>query len=294
MARQVRRVYQVRRGETSEPIDVDVAYASPDYFQIMGMLVVEGRLFTAREAAGADAAVLVNEALSDRYFAGAAAGKTLIDARGHVLPIAGVVRTRTYRAFAGPVVPMVFYPIELSTGRAYAAVVRARSYASGTRARIEAALNRAGTPSHLEVLSFDDYLARALAADRLIARLAAACGVASLALAVIGVYGIVGDLVRRRAREIGLRIALGASPWRVLQTLLGSGVAPAAAGIAAGIFAAAVLLRVARSFVYEVPELGLGLALATSATLITVVAAAVLPHARRALRVNPVTVLRQP
>src|SRR5207302_2621179 len=135
-------------------------------------------------------------------------------ADGRAVEIVGVVRTRAYRAFEGPPPPMVFFPMARSGTRAYAAVVRSRD--PRAEAKIRGALARAGTPKSAELQAFEAYLARALAPDRLIARLAGACGLASLALAIVGVYGIIADLVRRRTREIGLRIALGASPWQVL------------------------------------------------------------------------------
>src|SRR5205085_5873053 len=185
--------------------------------------------------------------LEQRYFAGLAVGRSLTAADGHTVEIVGVVRTRGYRAFEGPPSPMVFYPMTRNGTRAYAAVVRSRDWRAETKVR--AALERAGTPKQLDVLAFEAYLARALAPDRLVARLAAACGLASLSLAIIGVYGVIADLVRRRTREIGLRIALGAGPWQVLHAVLGFGLVPALAGVALGVFGAEAAVRFARSFV---------------------------------------------
>jgi ABC-type antimicrobial peptide transport system permease subunit len=122
--------------------------------------------------------------------------------------------------------------------------------------------------------------------------LAGACGSPPLALAIIGVYGVIADLVRRRTREIGLRIALGAPPSQVLHAVLGFGLAPALAGVAAGVFGADAAIRLARSFVYELPVLDATLVLFTTGGLAVIVAAAVIPHALRAVRINPVVVLR--
>jgi len=185
---------------------------------------------------------------------------------------------------------MVYYPIARTLGRAYAAIVRSKAYTNADAA-VLAALGRAG-PAHTDVLSFDAYLARALAPDRLIARLAGACGLAALALAVIGVYGVLGDMVRRRTREIGLRLALGASPWQVLHGVFGLGLAPALAGIVAGVLGAEAAIRFARTFVYELPVLDAGLVAATATALVAIVAAAVVPPALRALRISPAIVLR--
>lgn len=291
LARPVSRTFQIARGRTTEPVEIDVNFASRDYFRAMYIPAIEGRTFTTQEDRDDRDVAVVNEALAQRYFVDRAVGHVLTDAEGHRTEIVGVVRTRSYRALAGPPQPMVYYPMAKSSGRAYAAIVRSRDYERADD-RIRAALLRAGPSRNLDVLPFDAYLARALAPDRLIARLAGACGLASLVLAIIGVYGVIADMVRRRTREIGLRIALGAAPWQVLHAVLGFGLPPAFTGVAAGVLGAEAAIRFARTFVYELPALDAGLVAATTAALVAIVAAAVVPHALRAVRVNPVIVLR--
>ena len=291
LGRAVQRTYLISRGPAVEPVDIEINFATREYFRVMYMPVIEGRSFTPADGIGEhDDVVIVNEALEQRYFAGMAVGRSLTTADGRSVEIVGVVRTRAYRAFEGASAPMVFLPMTRTSARAYTAVVRSRDPRAEEKMR--AALTRAGTPRNLEVLAFDAYLSRALAPDRLIARLAGACGLASLALAVIGVYGVLGDMVRRRTREIGLRLALGASPRQVLQGVLGAGLVPAAAGIVAGVGGAETAIRFARSFVYELPVLDAGLTAGVIAVLLAVVAAAVAPPALRAIRVNPAIVLR--
>ena len=291
LGRTAQRSYLISRGPAVEPVDIDINFATREYFRVMYMLVIEGRTFTPADGTGEhDDVAIVNEALEQRYFAGMAVGQSLTSADGRSIEIVGVVRTRAYRAFEGASAPMVFLPMTRTSARAYTAVVRSRDPRAGTKTR--AALERAGPPKSVEVLAFDAYLSRALAPDRLIARLAGACGLASLALAVIGVYGVLGDMVRRRTREIGLRLALGASPRQVLQGVLGAGLVPAGAGIVAGVCGAEVAIRLARSFVYELPVLDAGLVAGIIALLVAIVAAAVAPPALRAIRVNPAIVLR--
>ena len=291
LGRAVQRTYVISRGPAVEPVDIDINYATRDYFRVMYMPVIEGRAFTPADGTGEhDDVAIINDALAQRYFAGTAVGRSLTTADGRSVEIVGVVRTRAYRAFEGAPAPMVFLPMTRTRARAFTAVVRSRD--PRAVAKMRAALARAGTPRHLEVLAFDAYLSRALAPDRLIARLAGACGLASLALALVGVYGVLGDMVRRRTRDIGLRLALGASPRQVLQGVLGAGLVPACAGIVAGVGGAEAAIRLARSFVYELPVLDAGLAAGIVALLLAVVAAAVAPPAVRAIRVNPAIVLR--
>jgi putative ABC transport system permease protein len=288
LGRAPRKTFRVGRGRAIEPAEIDVNYATPAYFRAMYLPVIDGRMFTDRDTE----AVVVNEALALRYFAGSAVHRTLIDAAGEGAEIVGVVRTRPYRAFEGMPSPMVYYPMSRSKARAYAAVVRSRGYERADDA-VRATLERVGPVRTLDVSPFDVYLARELAADRLVAHLAGACALASVALAIIGVYGMIADLVRQRRREIGLRIALGASPWQLLRSVLGFGLVPALIGIAAGVLGAEAVIRLARSFVYELPVLDAGLIAATTAALLVVVGVAVIPHALRSLRISPVVVLRQ-
>jgi predicted permease len=291
IGRPARRTYLISRGPAVEPVDIDINFATREYFRVMYMPVIEGRTFTPTDGTGEhDDVAIVNEALEQRYFAGMAVGRSLTAADGRTVAIVGVVQTRAYRAFEGPLQPMVFLPMTRTSARAYAAVVRSRDVHAETKMR--AALERAGPPFKLGVLSFDAYLARALAPDRLIARLAGACGLAALALALIGVYGVVGDMIRRRTREIGLRIALGATRWHVLHGVLAPGLVPALTGIVAGVLGAEASIRFARTFVYELPVLDAWLVAATVATLVAIVIGAVLPPALRALRISPAIVLR--
>lgn len=294
LARSVRQIFRIERGAVREPVEIDVNYASPRYFTAVHEPIVEGRVFSAEdEAEGADA-VIVNEALAQRYFPGRAIGRTLSDGIGHTVRIVGVAETRSYRALEGPPRPMVFYPMTRYGARAFSAIVRLRSYvdARTATAALRSELEQSGTTRSLEVESFNDHLLRELAPDRLTSMLIAACGVLALALAVVGVYGVMADLVRRRTREIGLRLALGAGPLHIARAVTGACAAPAMTGIVAGIGAAVLLARVARVFVFEVPPPDVGTLALTTAGLSLVVLVAVAPSTVRALRVNPLSALR--
>jgi putative ABC transport system permease protein len=294
LTRPARREFRIDRGSTTEWVDFEVNFATREYFWVMSIPLIDGRLFTAEdELSGAEAAI-VNDALVQRYFTGAAVGHTLTDADGHTVEIVGVVRTQTYRAFEGSPQPMVYYPMSKSTARGFFAVVRAASGTVGLEQDVLKTLKSAGKVRKLEVSIFDAYLSRGLAADRLIATLVAACGAIALALAAIGVYGVMADLIHRRTREIGLRIALGASPWRIIRGFTGLTVMPAAGGVTAGLIGAGLLIRIARSLVYGVPSIDGYLVATVVAGLWVVVAAALLPPVRRALRVSPLLACRDP
>jgi len=293
LTRSARREFRIERGATSEWAEFDVNFATREYFQEIGMPLIDGRLFTAdEEVSGADVAI-VNDALVQRYFPGAAVHHDLTDALGHTVEIVGVVHTQSYRAFEGSPQPMIYNPMSRSTALGFVAAIRAHSGAIGVEQEVLDALHLAGNVRQLDVSTFDEHISRGLAVDRLIATLVATCGVIALCLAVIGVYGVMADTVRRRTREIGLRMALGAGPWHIIRTFAGVTLTPAFAGVTTGLLGAGLIVRIARSLVYGVPTIDAWLAAMVIAGLSMVVIAALVGPARRALRVSPLLALRQ-
>jgi len=238
--------------------------------------------------------VVINEALAQRYYAGRALGRILTDTEGRSAEIVGVVQTRSYRAFETAPRPMVYFAISRATSRGFYAVLRSHS---GTESQMDAdvarTLGELGGTTKLEVLPFEAFVAQALAADRLIGTLIGACGAIALGLAVIGVYGVMIDTVRRRRREFGLRAALGASPADLLRALVGSSLAPAIAGVVAGIGGAWLLSRVVQSVVFGLPAIDAFLVAAIVCVMTLVVIAAIAGPARRAIRVSPLVALRE-
>jgi ABC-type antimicrobial peptide transport system permease subunit len=142
------------------------------------------------------------------------------------------------------------------------------------------------------VMTMDEARARSMAGDRLVAILLGTFAALALTLAAVGVFGVLSYLVERRSRELGIRIALGAQRGQVVRVVAGDMVPMLAGGIGLGLLAAAGLTRVVRSLLYEVqpgdPLTFGGVALVLG--LVGVVAALV--PVRRAMRVDPVTVLR--
>jgi putative ABC transport system permease protein len=114
----------------------------------------------------------------------------------------------------------------------------------------------------------------------------------SLALAVIGIYGVIADAVVQRTREIGVRVALGATPRDVLASMMGIGVVPALLGIALGLAGAAGLVRLLGGLLYGVSQTDPLTWIAAPLLIAFVAAVASYIPARRATRVDPMTALR--
>ena len=281
------------RPDLLERLEVEINVASPGYFQAMRIPLIEGRLFNAEDRALSKPVIVVNDMLASRYFGPNAVGHRLQDEEGTEYEIVGVVRSGKYRTLQEAPEPMVYFPVSQRFQGYLHLVVRTRDSGQAAAAALPGALT--GMDSAVDVsrtTTLADHLAEALTLDRILTTVVAGCGLAALALAMIGVYGVVGDAVRRRTREIGLRVALGAPSLRILQLVFSEGLPLSAAGSAAGVVAALLLSRIMRTFVRDIPPVDLvSLAVVPVALLLVVVGAAALP-VRRALRVSPTIALR--
>jgi putative ABC transport system permease protein len=135
-------------------------------------------------------------------------------------------------------------------------------------------------------------IASSLARPRLLAILLSVFAGVGLALGIVGVYGVVAYRVRQQEREFGIRLALGARPDRVAQTVLRQGARYAFAGLALGVPAAFALTRFMQSLVFGVTPHDPLTFLALPAAVVAATLAACAPSALRAARVNPVTTMR--
>jgi len=281
------------RPDLLERLEVEINVASAGYFQAMRIPLIEGRLFNAEDRALSKPVIIVNDMLARRYFGPDAVGHRLQDEEGTEYEIVGVVRSGKYRTLQEAPEPMVYFPLSQRLMTYMHLVVRARDSGQAAAAAIPDTL--AGVDSGVNITritTFDEHVAEALTLDRILTTVVAGCGLAALALAMIGVYGVVGDAVRRRTPEIGLRVALGAPNLRILQLVFSEGLPLSAAGSAAGVVAALLLSRIMRSFVRDIPPVDLvSLAVVPVALLFVVVGAAALPI-RRALKVSPTIALR--
>jgi ABC-type antimicrobial peptide transport system permease subunit len=142
------------------------------------------------------------------------------------------------------------------------------------------------------VMTMAEHLDNALNLARTSALLAGSFGAVALLLAVIGIYGVVAYSVARRTREVGIRMALGASPMDVLRLVLRSGLGLALTGMAIGLSVAFPAARLVAGMLYDVSPSDLSIFLSMSVLLVSVVLIATWPPARRAMRVDPVISLR--
>jgi putative ABC transport system permease protein len=269
-----------------------------DYFGAMGIRVLAGRTFTAHDDQRAPAVAIVNEAFAARTFGGieAALGRVIRtgSARGQETPtIVGVVGNVRHVSLSRPPDGEIYRPVAQSFAIAMALTIRT----AGDPAALSAPVRRAvwsvdASAPIADLLPLPMLLRQSLGRPRLLAILLSIFAAAGLAILLSGVYGVVALSVRRREREIGIRLALGAAPVSIARLVLRQGCTYAAGGLAVGLPAGLAASAALRGLLFGIgprdPETIGALALLVTAATVT---ATLLP-ARRALRVDPAASLK--
>jgi putative ABC transport system permease protein len=272
-----------------------------DYFQTMRIPLKHGRTFTDADRIDAPQVALLNETLARRYFddPAAAVGQTLVMRSGRTgqdeaVEVVGVVGDVRHLALDREPIAEVFRPFLQTFMFPMAMVVRTQ----GPPEQIAAAVRQAAFEIDpvvpvAEMQPYTTLIADTLGRPRLLSFLLTIFAAAGLGLGLIGVYGVVAYRVRQREREIGIRLALGARPGSMAQTVVRQGMQHAIAGVALGLPAAFLLSRVMSSMVFGVTTRD-PLTFVTLPILIVAVTtlACYLP-ARRAARVDPVVAIKQ-
>jgi putative ABC transport system permease protein len=283
--------YAARPGEDRE-LNFNVVDAA--YFSALQLPLLAGRSFGAQDVEGGTRVAIVNDALAARYFGGAAIGKHLTDSSGTRLEIIGVVRTARHRSVQEAPTPIVYYPLSQTDATHISVIVRTSGDPSALVEPVRQvirAIDR-GVPV-FATTTLSSHLSEAIAADRLTASLVAVCGGMALLLALIGVYGVIAYSVVRRAREIGVRVALGARPRHVVRLVLTEGLRVTLVGIALGLAGSWAAGRQLDSMLYGVNASDPLTYVLVAAAFAVVSTAAGLGPTARALAVQPVSVLRQ-
>ncbi len=279
-----------------EPATAEIRVVSPGYFDIMGIPLTQGRSFTRTDDADAPAVVIVNQALADRYSADRdALGRRIRVGRGDAfLEITGVVGNVRHQALDVSPRPTVYLPYHQRVGRSMTFVLKTAASPEVAAQRATEALQAIDRDLPVfAVAPMADVIADTVAQRRILMALVSLFAIQALALAAIGVYGVIAYSTRQRNREFGIRIALGADRGAVLGMVLRHGVRLGLLGVGIGLTAAAAITRALEGFLYDVERLDplvFGTMAAVSVGVATL--AALLP-ARRATRLHPADVLRE-
>jgi predicted permease len=284
------------RAADGEDMQAFMNAVSPDYFKTMQIPVLEGRDFTTAEIKENSKAAIVNRSFATHFFKkGSAVGRHLGQGGGPNtkldIEIVGVVADSLYEGPREGVHRQVFVP---NWGR-NSATIYVRTAVSSTAAfaqiRRDVQQLDAAMPVY-NMKTVQGQLDETLLSDRLTALLSAGFGVLATLLASIGLYGVMAFVVARRTKEIGVRLALGARPGRVVWLVMKEVLVLLAVGLALGVPAGLMSGRFVSALLYGIQPRDPLIAAGTIVLLTLVSAAAGFIPARRASRIDPILALR--
>ncbi len=275
---------------------------SPGYFRALGLRIIAGRALSATDTASAPEAIVVNRSFAAKYLGARPLG-TFVPNLGMCRPnhdrweVVGIVDDMQQGATLDGARDEVFLPLaQVGCANALSqAVIVLRT--AGDPLAYAAPLRRAVRDEQPSIavdslMTMDDRVLRALAKPRLYAVVLGGFAAAAVAIAALGLFGVLSYIVAQRSREIGVRTALGAQPSDIVRLVLRQVAAVVAGGIAIGFAAAFALGRALTTILYGIDAHDATSFLAVAIVLTLVAAAACVVPARRAARMDPLDALR--
>ncbi len=275
----------------------DVSIITPGYFRAMGILILEGRDFDGRDRTGTPRVAILNQTAARSLFP----GEDPVGKRVRVwwndappLEIVGIAADIRHSQLNTPPDPCLFMPNDQAPFPFSSLVIRTvrdpGNLAPAIREQIRQVDDDQGVA---EVESMRQLVADSVARPRLETLLLSGFGFGALLLACIGTYGVIAYSVTQRMREIGIRVALGATRLAVFRMVVGDGIRLTAAGVVIGLSGTALVTRYLRDLLFEIqPDDPLTL-LAVGGLLALVALVACYFPAARAMRTDPAVVLRE-
>ena len=282
-------------------------YISPDYFKTVGIPLLKGRLFSDQDSADKEKVVIISKSLAERYFPGQdPIGKQihdlfdLVGLKRNFYTIVGVVGNVQYDNPESQQTPFEAYypptqnPLLTSPVNGGTLVIHTESDPRSLVAPLAKIV--ADTDPNLPLYNvglFDDLVAKSFATKRLATVVVSLFSGAALLLAAVGLYGVLSYSVAQRRREIGVRMALGAQSTSILQLVVKQGLTVVGIGLLIGLVATLALSHLISGILYGVSATDLvSISLSVLMLGFAALIACVLP-ALRAIRINPITALRE-
>ena len=288
--------YQPLAGEA---MTFDVSQVGPGYFNVAGTRIVDGREFDATDKDGAPKVAIINQHAAQKYFGGKAIGRKLKQGRQAAwLTIVGVAENTRVDRLDETTRPFVYLPFNQRIDNVFS--IDSAHLMARTDGDVDALVpllagqlrSVDAVPPVYDLQTFDEAVRGLVMPQRMGVALLGFFSTLALALATIGIYGVASYVSALRTREIGIRMALGASAGRVRRMMLTQGALPIGLGIVLGLAAALYASRLVQAFLLNVsPFDPLAFAGATG-LLVTVALAASYVPAYRASRIAPVQALR--
>jgi predicted permease len=289
----------------SQPVTPWVA-VTPEYFRLLGLQLLEGRLFTEHDRPTQNVeVVVVDRAWAKRFFPNeSAVGKRFREGGCTRCPwttVIGVVSEVKYAGLDKPDQGTVYSPmtgrgsppVEGVISRFRYLVLRTRTDAAAVLPAVRQAVREldASLPFS-NVATIDDLIARSLHSPRSLSLLVAALAIVALSLSIVGIYGVMAYYVQQHAKDISIRLALGGSPGEVLRLIVSQGLRVVSSGVGVGLLSALVLTRLMASLLFGVGATDAFTFVAVGVILFAVALAACFVPARRAVGMEPSVALR--
>jgi putative ABC transport system permease protein len=281
--------------DASASPNANVAWITEGYFETLGIPVISGRGLTSRDTAATQPVVIINQRLARQVFGSEDPIGRLVRvgiSTQRPFEVVGVVGNERHFGIETEATPSFFVSYrQAPSGRELAIVARSRG--NDAAAGIRDAVRRIDAQLALfRVQTMEQVVDNAVATPRSMAWLLSVFAAAALMLAAIGVFGVMSHAVSQRTREIGVRMAIGASPERVLAGILGEGLMQVAFGLVLGAALSLLAARLLAGLLFGVSALAVAPYLIVVGLLGTVSLIACLIPARRAMRIDPAVALR--
>jgi predicted permease len=280
---------------SDEKTEIEANIVTPGYLETIGAPLLAGREPDERDREGAPKVALVNQAFARHYFGGQSPlGKRFgVDGEEsrEQIEIVGVVGDLKVHDLWSETPRLAYFPAAQQKVYLFSLLVRSRSPLSVPLVR-DAITEVAPNLPVLSMRSLEEQVERTLRQERMLSQLTGFFGLLALVLAAVGLYGVLAYGVSQRTNEIGIRMALGAEPGRLLRSVLGTAMAWVGIGIAIGLSLALAVGRLLSSLLFGLDAIDPATLLLTTAVLFGVATLAAYAPARRASRLDPVRALR--
>jgi putative ABC transport system permease protein len=284
----------VESSQASDTITLPFRSVTPEYFQLMGIRLHEGRIFDERDQREVTPVVIINEAMARRFFSGQnPIGRKLVYPDGTSSEIVGIVGDLRSDALNTAGEPEVYQSFFQALAFSKHLVVRTQTDPRGVIADVRRALQGVDPTVVIEeVKTMEAIRDQSIAVQRFAMALIAAFAVMALVLSVVGLYGVMSHSVLQRSHEIGVRMAIGAQQHHVLRMVLRQGAILVALGLLFGLAGAFALTRTLRSLLYDVDATDPLTFVLMCALLMCVTMLACFLPAWRATKISPLVALR--
>lgn len=279
--------------QRNESMNVQDAIVAPDYFRTMQIPLVSGRDFSFQDNEKSQPVAIVNQALVTRYWPNHDAVGKKIHARDSWFTVIGVARNSDYMELKEKPRPFIYFPLFQVYSSGMTIHVRTAGDPLALASTVEKSVHELNADLPVfDVNTLDSRVQLNTTNDRLAGTFVGLFGFLALILAAVGIYGVIAYSTRQRSHEIGIRMALGASPGDVFRVVIGQGARLVAIGIGIGLIASLVLTRLLSAQLFGIsaadPVTFAGVAILLAAVALL---ACYIP-AWRAMRVDPMVALR--